>query len=57
VFGGDLNATRPAFAGLRPVARYHVDHLFATGRTAVGAGELLDAGELSDHPPLAVTLR
>ena len=57
VFGGDLNATRPAFAGLRHVARHHVDHLFVTGRTAVGAGELLDAGELSDHPPLAVTLR
>ena len=36
VFGGDLNATRPAFAGLRHVARHHVDHLFVTGRHGRG---------------------
>jgi endonuclease/exonuclease/phosphatase family metal-dependent hydrolase len=57
VFGGDLNATRPAFAGMRHVARHHVDHLFVTGRTAVAPWELLDAGDLSDHPPLVVTVR
>jgi endonuclease/exonuclease/phosphatase family metal-dependent hydrolase len=56
VFGGDLNATRPAFAGLRHVARHHVDHLFAAGLEPAGPWELLDAGTLSDHRPLAVTL-
>ena len=57
VFGGDLNATRPAFAGLRHVARHHVDHVFAAGYEPAGRWELLDAGALSDHRPLAVTLR
>ena len=57
VLGGDLNATRPAFAGMLHVARNHVDHVFATGRTAAAPAELLDAGELSDHDPLAVRLR
>ena len=55
VFGGDLNATRPAFPGLEHVAGHHVDHVFTNGRKAAPA-ELLDAGRLSDHRPLRVTL-
>jgi endonuclease/exonuclease/phosphatase (EEP) superfamily protein YafD len=54
VFGGDVNQTRPRFPTLAHVAAHHVDHLFARGFT--GRGELLDAGRLSDHNPLAVTL-
>jgi endonuclease/exonuclease/phosphatase (EEP) superfamily protein YafD len=56
VFGGDLNATRPAFAGWQHAARHHVDHIFAAGREPAGRWELLDAGALSDHRPLRVTL-
>jgi endonuclease/exonuclease/phosphatase (EEP) superfamily protein YafD len=56
VFGGDLNATRPAFPGLLHVARHHVDHLFAAGYEPQGRWELLDAGSLSDHRPLRVAL-
>jgi endonuclease/exonuclease/phosphatase family metal-dependent hydrolase len=54
VFGGDLNSRRPAFPGLRHVAGHHVDHVFTRGWAAAGAGELLDAGPLSDHRPLRV---
>jgi endonuclease/exonuclease/phosphatase family metal-dependent hydrolase len=54
VFGGDLNATRPAMPGLRHVAGYHVDHVLTDGRPAAGEPEVLDAGSLSDHKPLRV---
>jgi endonuclease/exonuclease/phosphatase family metal-dependent hydrolase len=57
VFGGDLNALRPAFPGLLHVARHHVDHLFARGWTPAGRWDRLDAGVLSDHEPLRVALR
>jgi endonuclease/exonuclease/phosphatase family metal-dependent hydrolase len=57
VFGGDPNLTRPAFPGLLHVAGHHVDHLFTQGPQPAGPGEVLDAGALSDHRPLAVTLR
>ena len=56
VFGGDVNLKRPpAFPGLLHVGGNHVDHLFTGGRTA-GRHEVLDRGQLSDHPPVAVTL-
>jgi endonuclease/exonuclease/phosphatase family metal-dependent hydrolase len=56
VFGGDLNRTRPSFREVEKVAGHHVDHLFVRGLIATGPGEVLDAGALSDHKPLAVTL-
>lgn len=56
VLGGDLNQTRPRFPSLVHVAANHVDHVFARGFTAAAPDELLDAGRLSDHKPLAVTL-
>ncbi|MGI8712542.1 MAG: endonuclease/exonuclease/phosphatase family protein [Solirubrobacteraceae bacterium] len=56
VFGGDLNLRRPTFPGLRAVASRDVDHLFVAGLAARGDAEVLDAGPLSDHPPLVVTL-
>ena len=56
VFGGDLNATRPAFPGMEHVARHHVDHVFVRGFRARGEAELLDAGALSDHRPLRISL-
>jgi endonuclease/exonuclease/phosphatase family metal-dependent hydrolase len=53
VFGGDLNLRSPSLPGLRHVAGNHVDHLFSP---RPGAGEVLERGRLSDHPPVRVTL-
>jgi endonuclease/exonuclease/phosphatase family metal-dependent hydrolase len=53
VFGGDLNLGRPAFPGLLHVAGHQVDHLFTLRTELASKGELLDAGALSDHRPLA----
>ncbi len=54
LFGGDLNLRSVSLPGLRHVAGHHVDHLFSGGPT--GPVEVLDAGRLSDHAPVAVTL-
>lgn len=66
VLGGDLNLRHPRHPpGVDHVAARDVDHLLALGMTPVAAAEQLDRRvhvdertvELSDHPPLAVTLR
>jgi endonuclease/exonuclease/phosphatase family metal-dependent hydrolase len=58
VFGGDLNLKgRPELPGLRHVAGNHVDHILVDGFEPAGRGEVLDRGHLSDHPPVAVSLR
>jgi endonuclease/exonuclease/phosphatase family metal-dependent hydrolase len=57
VFGGDLNVRRPQVPGLAHVGSSHVDHLYARGLVGVDAAEVLQAGRLSDHHPLAATLR
>ncbi len=57
VLGGDFNVRQPRPPGLTAVASTRVDHVFARGWCALGPGERLDAGCLSDHVPLAVTLR
>jgi endonuclease/exonuclease/phosphatase family metal-dependent hydrolase len=58
VFGGDLNQSKPRVPGLRQVAARHVDHIFVRGFEAAGPGEVLERPQrLSDHPPLAVSLR
>ena len=46
----------PPSPAAQHVARHHVDHIFAAGREPAGRWELLDAGTLSDHRPLRVTL-
>lgn len=56
VLGGDFNLRRLALDGLRHTAAHDVDHVFAAGLTASGAGEVLDRGRLSDHAPVAVDL-
>lgn len=56
VFGGDFNQRHPAFGGLVEVAGHWVDHLFTEGPSAVGKGSLLEAGTLSDHKPVTVTV-
>jgi endonuclease/exonuclease/phosphatase family metal-dependent hydrolase len=57
VFGGDLNVVRPSVPGLEHVAGHHVDHLYARGLDADGPAEVLACGPLSDHRPLACTVR
>jgi endonuclease/exonuclease/phosphatase family metal-dependent hydrolase len=57
IFGGDVNLKRPpALPGLVHLGGNHVDHLFSSGRPAVGPRDVVDRGILSDHPPVAVTL-
>jgi endonuclease/exonuclease/phosphatase family metal-dependent hydrolase len=55
VLGGDLNLVEPPLFGLAHAGGHHVDHVLVRGRRALGC-ERLDAGTLSDHPPLRVTL-
>lgn len=65
IVGGDLNLRSPLAAELGHVAQRDVDHLLARGLEPIAAPQLLDRGltlagarlELSDHPPLAVSLR
>jgi endonuclease/exonuclease/phosphatase family metal-dependent hydrolase len=58
VLGGDFNLRSPELEGWRSVAGRDVDHiLISSGLEADGAPEVLERGRLSDHPPLAVTLR
>jgi endonuclease/exonuclease/phosphatase family metal-dependent hydrolase len=72
VLGGDLNLRSPqppadleVGVDIRHVAARDVDHIFASGLWALAEAEKLGrtfevarrAVELSDHPPLAVTLR
>jgi endonuclease/exonuclease/phosphatase family metal-dependent hydrolase len=57
IVGGDLNLRSVSADGLRPVASSEVDWVLAGEHvTAVGEGERLQRGELSDHAPLAVTI-
>lgn len=55
VIGGDFNLRAPLLPGFTHAGHSWVDHVFARGWGA-GAAEVLDAGSLSDHKPLAVTL-
>ena len=59
VLGGDLNKHRaPELPGLARVAGHFVDHVYTgPGLRADGRGEVLDRGDLSDHSPVAVTVR
>ena len=56
VLGGDLNTRKPLVPGFVQAVGYRVDHVFARGLVADGAGEALAHGSLSDHAPVAVTL-
>lgn len=56
LLGGDFNVRRLALAGLARVASHDVDHIFVSGVEAVGEGQVLERGALSDHAPVAVTV-
>jgi endonuclease/exonuclease/phosphatase family metal-dependent hydrolase len=55
VLGGDFNTRRPRLEGLEVAGSHWVDHVASRG-WAPGGHEVLDAGVLSDHRPLAVEL-
>ena len=55
ILGGDFNLVSPDVPGFEPAASHHVDHVFVRGIGA-GKGRRLDAGTLSDHPPLVVSV-
>jgi endonuclease/exonuclease/phosphatase family metal-dependent hydrolase len=56
LFGGDVNLHgKPELPGLIRLGGNHVDHLYSATHTATKV-EVLDRGELSDHPPVRVTL-
>lgn len=54
LFGGDLNVRRPVVEGMTWLGGNHVDHFFGRGLDG-GAFEVLERGELSDHPPIRVS--
>jgi len=54
LFGGDLNLRRPTVDGMRWLGGNHVDHFFGRGLAGAESFEVLDRGELSDHPPIRV---
>ena len=55
ILGGDFNLRRVEAAGLEHVGGHGVDHVLARGWRG-GPVEVLDAGELSDHRPVRITL-
>jgi endonuclease/exonuclease/phosphatase family metal-dependent hydrolase len=55
IAGGDFNLREPEWPGFERAAGHDVDHIFlGGGLQAVGPGEVLDRGALSDHAPVAV---
>jgi endonuclease/exonuclease/phosphatase family metal-dependent hydrolase len=54
--GGDFNVRNLSLAPLRYRGGNDVDHVFAAGFADHGRTEVLDAGDLSDHAPVLVTL-
>jgi endonuclease/exonuclease/phosphatase family metal-dependent hydrolase len=57
VLGGDFNLRHLELAGLTHAAGHDVDHIFAAGLRPKGEGRTLARGPLSDHEPLATSLR
>jgi endonuclease/exonuclease/phosphatase family metal-dependent hydrolase len=56
VLGGDFNLRDPGAPGLARLAGHRIDHVLGRGWHADGPATVLDAGPLSDHRPLLVTL-
>lgn len=55
--GGDLNLRQPRVPGFVHAARGKVDHVFARGWEPAETVDTPPRGRLSDHAPMAVTLR
>ncbi|WP_354699974.1 hypothetical protein DSM112329_00232 [Paraconexibacter sp. AEG42_29] len=57
ILGGDTNTHRPHAGDLQVMGGHGVDAILARGWRSVGAREVLEHGTLSDHVPVAVTLK
>ncbi len=56
VLGGDFNVRGLTLEQFAHAGGHEVDHVFVHRLTAVGPGEVLDRGVLSDHAPVVVTV-
>jgi endonuclease/exonuclease/phosphatase family metal-dependent hydrolase len=56
VLGGDFNVRELSLDELRHAGGRDVDHVFVAGLRVIGTADVLEHGQLSDHPPVAVTL-
>jgi len=56
VLGGDFNIRGLALDGFELAAEHEVDYVFVRGPSVAGDADVLDAGHLSDHAPVAVTI-
>ena len=56
ILGGDFNLRRPEVEGFAHAAGHHVDHVFLRGLAVRYEAEVLNAGRLSDHRPLRVSV-
>ncbi len=58
VLGGDFNLRRPELNGFRHAAGHDVDHVLLGGPVeAAGEPDTLKRGHLSDHVPVAISVR
>jgi len=57
VLGGDFNIRRLALEGFEAAGGQGVDLVFVRGLATAGEPRVLDRGHLSDHAPVAVTIR
>jgi endonuclease/exonuclease/phosphatase family metal-dependent hydrolase len=57
VLGGDFNLTAPSVPGFNHAGGHEVDHIFVRDLKGAGRAAVLDRGRLSDHAPVAVTVR
>jgi endonuclease/exonuclease/phosphatase family metal-dependent hydrolase len=56
VLGGDFNVRGLALEQFSHAGGHGVDHVFVHHLRAIGPGEVLDRGVLSDHAPVVVTV-
>jgi endonuclease/exonuclease/phosphatase family metal-dependent hydrolase len=57
ILAGDFNLESVAVPGFSHVGSVYVDHVLARGLEPAGPAAALDRGKLSDHAPVAVTLK
>jgi endonuclease/exonuclease/phosphatase family metal-dependent hydrolase len=56
ILGGDFNLSRPDVPGFEPAGAHWVDHVYVRGIRRTHPPVVLDAGTLSDHRPLRVSV-
>jgi endonuclease/exonuclease/phosphatase family metal-dependent hydrolase len=56
ILGGDFNVSTPTASGFEHAGGAEIDHVLIRDLSAKTAIETLDAGPLSDHPPVVVDI-